>query len=384
MTQTSPAAAPAQRGAESSTDKLDPTAKVARRGSKLELVEVGRGLAALAVVMFHSNAGSPYYNAPSFAWMSTLKVGVDFFFVLSGFIIMTAHRRQIGQPRIIGNYLRKRAIRLFPLLWLVVFLYALMHLVVHKDYSVAILLRSLIPYPSLLETAPAVVWTLRHEFLFYVIFVTLLWSRGLGLAVFTIWGGAAVIQLVLSLLGTPVVGLWSFFLSSFTLDFIFGMLVALAHQNRDFAPSFWPLVIGISLLVGYLSYTQIYHIHAAGYLDYVTPAATLGTLCLGLIFTLIVHGLVRLETVITPARSLVALGGASYAIYLVHTPINHLAQRIAIYFPQSLLAIGIGHLFLTLAGTAAGFVLYFCYERPLGSYLREKLTTSRVISSTPD
>ncbi len=177
-------------------------------------MEVARGLAALAVVFFHSNASADEYGGPYIRWMATLEHGVDFFFVLSGFIILTAHRQEIGNRNAVGEYLKKRAIRLLPLLWLVVLGYAALRYFGGGAVYADQIFRSLFPYPSLEPASPLVVWTLRHEIVFYLLFVTLIYSRKLGLWVFTVWSVAALIQLVLSMFGYAVNGIWSFLLSS--------------------------------------------------------------------------------------------------------------------------------------------------------------------------
>ncbi len=51
--------------------------------------------------------------------------GVDFFFVLSGFIILHVHAGDIGRPVRLGHYLQRRFTRVYPFYW-VVFLLALL------------------------------------------------------------------------------------------------------------------------------------------------------------------------------------------------------------------------------------------------------------------
>ena len=78
---------------------------------KLRGVEAGRGIAALLVVCVHCTdmlAGPAYAGRmPLFGLFSFGHAGVDFFFVLSGFIIYFIHHREIGQQRMLGGYLYK-------------------------------------------------------------------------------------------------------------------------------------------------------------------------------------------------------------------------------------------------------------------------------------
>ena len=93
------------------------TAAAGRPEGRLLLVELGRAAAALSVVAFHANAASDEFAGPDWRWLGVGAHGVDFFFVLSGFIIVAAHGHEVGRPGAAGRYLAKRAIRLLPLLW---------------------------------------------------------------------------------------------------------------------------------------------------------------------------------------------------------------------------------------------------------------------------
>ncbi|PZR43307.1 MAG: acyltransferase, partial [Stutzerimonas stutzeri] len=88
----------------------------------LGTIQAGRGLAALAVVMFHLTimmgdvryGGDPVFRA--LTWRGDL--GVDFFFVLSGFIMMFIHAGDIDRPGRWASFARARFVRLFPIYWL--------------------------------------------------------------------------------------------------------------------------------------------------------------------------------------------------------------------------------------------------------------------------
>ena len=89
--------------------------------NKLELIQALRGLAALLVVMFHTTE----LNHKNFQQEFLFNIfafgssGVDFFFVLSGFIIYFIHRFDVGQRNKLKPFLLKRLIRVYPMYWLV-------------------------------------------------------------------------------------------------------------------------------------------------------------------------------------------------------------------------------------------------------------------------
>jgi len=339
---------------------------------KLETVEMGRGLAALAVVLFHANGAADFIGARTAPLLSLGEHGVDFFFVLSGFIIFFVHRGDIGQPAQARDYALKRFIRLFPLLWLVVLSWSALKAGAGEAPSLSSLATSLFLYPSTAEPIPLVVWTLRHEALFYLAFLLLIWDKKSGIALFAAWTAGSLIQLGLSLSGRAVAGLGAFLLSSYQLDFMMGMGVAYLHSRFDFRASFVPLAGGVLAVAALLAAGAYFDIVRESMLDYSSVPATAWTLALGLAFAGLLHGLLCIEKLVTVPRSLVLLGGASYALYLVHTPANVFLQRIAAFLPGE-----VAILFMAVFGVAAGLVAHLYLEKPMTGYLRHTLLPKR-------
>lgn len=327
----------------------------------------------MSVVVFHANASASQFGAPQLSWLTFAEHGVDFFFVLSGFIIFTAHGHEIGLPGAARTYLLKRAIRLVPPLWIVVLGWSALRWLAGVPPEPAEVLRSLFLWPSLETTVPAVVWTLRHEVLFYLVFLLILVRPRLGFGVLLIWGTGASVQLALSAVGRPVTGLASFFLSSFTLDFMLGMGVAMLHSRRSFRPSYVPLVVAVFLLLGVFTVAHRFGIHRSNTYDYVSVAATWWTLVLGLTFAAVLHGLVCIESYANVPKAGLFLGASSYTIYLVHTIANSFSQRVVAFLPDNLKAIGVGHMMLILVGTLASMLFYAWLEKPLTRVLRGRL-----------
>ena len=79
-------------------------------------VQIARGVAATAVVLAHANLiiDSRLFHG----WLVTGWCGVDFFFVLSGFIICYANSADIGHAERLPIYLYKRFVRVYPVYWL--------------------------------------------------------------------------------------------------------------------------------------------------------------------------------------------------------------------------------------------------------------------------
>ncbi len=74
-----------------------------------------RGLAILLVIVYH-NFG--FINYFFFGWL-----GVDLFFVLSGFLITDILLNTVGQPHFLKNFYTRRLLRIFPLYYLALLLF---------------------------------------------------------------------------------------------------------------------------------------------------------------------------------------------------------------------------------------------------------------------
>lgn len=76
-----------------------------------------RGVAALLVVWYHVFEGFQFAgNKPIIDFINHGYLAVDFFFILSGFVIGYAYDDRLGKSLTIGGFFRRRLIRLHPML----------------------------------------------------------------------------------------------------------------------------------------------------------------------------------------------------------------------------------------------------------------------------
>jgi len=85
-----------------------------------------RYVAAVGIVVFHFSAYLPVGNGSLVGVVSRLQLLVDFFFILSGFVIMHVYGARMNSMTDYGVYLRKRLARLYPLHVLTLALYVLL------------------------------------------------------------------------------------------------------------------------------------------------------------------------------------------------------------------------------------------------------------------
>lgn len=302
--------------------------------NKIYSLQVFRGLAAVMVLLAHSNI---MLNKSLFSGSFIPGyIGVDFFFVLSGFIIMLTCKKSIG-PGEISGYIRKRVLRVFP----PYIIYTLMAFIVSFAYEQFTGTRliywiyinaqnffqsiSLYPFSADKTRLPIlpVAWTLTHEMLFYILFASLFFIKNKSgiLLIAAAWIALIVAAPVMKVSGSNY--LLDTFLSSRNLEFIMGCVMAYFASNYvDWKISVSALICGLGMLVIAWSNTL------SGY-----SITTLSDWAVyGIPFALIIFGATRLERFIHNKegkvfRFLVYLGDASYSIYLVHFIVIMVCKR---------------------------------------------------------
>jgi len=166
-----------------------PTIDTPRR--KYLSLQAGRAIAALLVVLHHVSSfigTEPHlWIHPRIGrWLAGPSLGIAFFFVLSGTVILTAHWNDIGNPASLRSYLRKRLVRIYPIYWFVLVLWGQLRLPgtqypLHHDPWV-ILSSVLLVHIHSSETNLVVAWTLFHELAFYAMFAAVLLHKRMASA----------------------------------------------------------------------------------------------------------------------------------------------------------------------------------------------------------
>lgn len=134
-----------------------------------------RGTAAVLVVLNHITAMSrlPKYFSMDIlsGWFIAGAVGVELFFVISGFIICyTSLDKHSLSPKINASaFFLRRFVRIVPFMWVCVLGYAVMKMFVRGSFPIESFINAFVLFP-VGPLQPNVIWTLRHEFLFYGVF----------------------------------------------------------------------------------------------------------------------------------------------------------------------------------------------------------------------
>jgi peptidoglycan/LPS O-acetylase OafA/YrhL len=330
------------------------------------------------VVLYHASGSifPKYFDSrPAGRIFDFGYAGVDFFFVLSGFIMMHVHKDDLDRPRRLGNYLWKRFTRIYLPYWAVLLAIIPVFFVVpqfgsgqERDPSALLTSVFLLPHPGSFFVL-AVAWTLAFEMFFYLLFASLIVSRRAGMCLLAAWS-----VLIFTRYGGAVFP-WSFLTDWYNLRFLTGIGVALLVYRYELPRPRMLAVLGTAIFIS----TGLFDVYA-GPLDTVqrTIGYTSGS-------ALTVAGLVASERAgaLRTPRLLIFLGDASYAIYLIHFPALSLLAKCAKVFRLDAVLPG-GVLLMLLAAGAVGLscVFYWCLERPLMNWVKRR--SSRLLPVAGD
>lgn len=326
-----------------------------------------RGIAALAVVLFHALRGSHLDIVPSglVTIVTMAEAGVVIFFVISGFVI--AHSlldRQIT-PRRTLLFITARCIRLDPPYWasilLAVGFSALASVVIPgramPDYSLGLLiahifyLQEILGYPHI----NPVFWTLCYEIQFYALFAFILASRSTAVFALTF-----VLSLLWPLGLVPEIrGLFVNFFYSFLL----GVGAYYSWRLYWVRPLF--LIYAGVVLFGAIVHSNLF-------------ALISGATALVLVSVALAD---RMHTLLN-WRWLQFLGMISYSLYLTHNPITGATFRVWYMIAgrtQATQVIGFG--LSIVSSIVFAWLMYQYMERPCIALARSSATHLTALST---
>ena len=289
-----------------------------------------RGVAILLVVFHHNFRFMNYYF---FGWL-----GVDLFFVLSGFLITDILLNSLGKPNFLRNFYLRRVLRIFPLFYLILIICLLilpniksLHLDVNYYRNNQLWLWTYLqnwlfvfkePYGDkiLLHT-----WSLAVEEQFYLIWpVMILLIKKPKILV-------GVVFAVLLLTGVARFAIWSFeiedlaYSNLYTFTRIDGlcigcMLALMMSINPGFLKKYTWVIVLVLVVMNFVFYfintRQSYQLPYLAIVGYTTFAALFGFFVYEA-----VHGKSKVIGFLFNNRILKFFGKISYGLYVYHWPV---------------------------------------------------------------
>jgi exopolysaccharide production protein ExoZ len=348
-----------------------------------------RAFAAILVVLFHLGgtiAKDKYFGFEAFSIAFSFggDVGVKFFFVLSGFIILNAHRKDLFTPDKLSEYLKKRLLRIYPTYWvtfLLVFFLALA-LPTLRDtvpHDISILLKSLLLIPQDKSVvggtgAPVLIvaWTLQYELLFYLCFASLIISRWFSIII-----GVSFIYIYVNYARVSDLPFFLSFLSQdYILLFAMGMIVSESCKFKNIFFNKPRICLGIGVVMSI--FTSICQILKTNLI------IEQQTILYGLASSLIIFGLVKIEDegkVFGGHRLIQLLGDSSYALYLIHFPLISILCKLFLFFKFTkldVLGALISYIIIFSICLISSIAFHLWIETPMNKYLKNIFLSSKI------
>ncbi|MDU1905695.1 MAG: acyltransferase [Dysgonomonas sp.] len=348
-----------------------------------------RGVAAITVVCFHlfeAFATSHLDQRINHGYLA-----VDFFFILSGFVVGYAYDDRWGKMTT-KDFIKRRIIRLHPM----VVMGALIGAVMFYTQGCSVWDVSVVPIAALLIATllnmfliPATPaneirgvgemfplngpsWSLFFEYIgniLYALFIrklstkalaVLVFLAGCGLATFAIFGPLGDICVGFSLTGTEFTG------GSFRLLFSFsaGLLLSRIFKPANIKGAFWICTLAVVVLLAVPRIGGAEHLWMNGIYD---------TLCCVLFFPLLVYlGASGKSTDKYTTRICKFLGDISYPLYMVHYPFIYLyfawVKNENLTFEQSLP----GAAAVVIGSIVLAYICLKFYDIPVRKYLTDR------------
>lgn len=339
------------------TERIASSASFADTKPHYELLDGLRGAAALMVVWYHVFEGFAFAQGTGIETFNHGHLGVDFFFMLSGFVISYAYddrwQAPAGKRLTLGNFFKRRLIRLHPMLVmgaLIGFVTFMIQGGVKWDGTetsilwvmVALLMSMLLlpAYPGAgydvrgngeMYSLNGPSWSLFFEYLgniMYALFIRRLPNKALACLV-AISGALWAWFAIGNVSGYDMLGVgWTLDDTNFlggllrmTFPFTLGMLIA-----RNFKPVCVPGIFWISITVLFALFSVPYiPADLCSCTEDISLNSTYELACIVLVFPLIVW-LAASGNIAGKVSHKVCkfLGDLSYPLYIVHYPVMYL------------------------------------------------------------
>jgi peptidoglycan/LPS O-acetylase OafA/YrhL len=344
-------------------------------------------------------------------WLHVGWIGVQIFFVLSGFLItgilLRDKERQTEARSFLGRFYRRRTVRIFPLYFFALGLIALIDVVIGVR-GFADSLPYLVTYTynwgqANLADSPFFVhfWSLSVEEQFYLVWPLLIWvlprryftSFTIGLILFGPVIRYATVMLVPLYGGQPSDGMgwFVYFASTSHLDaFAWGAAIAILHKRSVI----WPrrsryYVIGMFLLVLFLGGLNMVYYYpdvdwsALGYTRSFLATGThiwgytvINAFAAATLLYLVQHGSRLLES-----SFLCYIGQISYGIYVYHYGIWHVVDKV--FDPDPYTVYGLCCLLVAMGLTLLiSHASFKWLEKPFLRFKDEKVSPSPALSAS--
>lgn len=362
-----------------------------------ELLDGLRGVAALLVIWYHIFEGYAFAGGGVITTVNHGYLAVDFFFMLSGFVISYAYDDRWGKQLTLGGFLRRRLVRLHPMVMMGAVIGVIAYLFqggvqwdgTPKPYSAVML--ALLLGMFLLPIVPGAAvdvrgngemfplngpsWSLFFEYIGNIVYALVI--RRLSNVALVVWtlllGLLFVGYIVVDPTGYGNIGVgWTLDIANFTggllrmlFPFSLGMVLARHFRPVKVKGAFW--ICSLVLVV-------LFHVP---YLEAVSGIPLNGVFefaCIALVFPVLLWiGASGTTTDTFSTRTCKFLGEISFPVYIVHYPLMYLFYSWLIERKLYSLDATWQVALAVMAGSVVlAYVCLKCYDEPVRKWLGKR------------
>jgi peptidoglycan/LPS O-acetylase OafA/YrhL len=340
-----------------------------------EILDGLRGTAAFLVVIYHLMGSST-----SNSFLHHGYLAVDFFYMLSGFVIGYAYDDRWTSMKF-SNFLKTRFIRLHPLMTMGVVLGSLCYIfdpyVGYQQHVSPFLLifnisLSLISLPSpslpncdnLTHSINGPSWSLFQEYLANILYGLVGKKSSIKLLILLVIASGCALMLVANTYGNLDIGwewstIWAAPIRT-AFPFLTGLLMYRVGYKIKIS---WPFTL-LSILLGTVFSTHLFHHNGL-----------FEALCVIFLFPIIILTAAWSDATKSASKLCKILGGLSYPIYIIHAPIImvflHWKKS---HNPTSVLAFCVASSVIFLI-TSLSWILLKYYDEPVRVWLKRRLSS---------
>lgn len=357
---------------------------------KLQIIQILRGFAALLVVFAHAIDFSSQHDSNQIPFILKYgylenfgAIGVDLFFIISGFVMTLSITRFNGRQGA-RQFILLRLARLAPLYWLfTIFIFELLIYGSGLTYDLLNRLFNALIFIPVFEknyTMPLldVGWTLSFEFTYYVILcASILNKKPIIISSFFI-----LVMVILGVIFKSNVFIVNWFSNPIFLEFLLGSFAYTIYTRFNSVTNKKIILIGFifslfcfifQLAFGFGEISESKNIVNSSlswerFLIWGIPA---------FLFFIYIVDKYKIINKSFLSIFLITLGDASYSIYLTHTLAFNLINKI-LDFSGFTMNPGFFMLVLVVTSTIIGFVVYKILEQPFSVFFKIRLKFIKV------
>lgn len=322
-----------------------------------------RAYASIIVVLHHIVYKDKIYGNNILDFFTFGEIGVDIFFIISGYIMMySTHKRNISAK----NFMINRITRIIPLYWTLTFVALAIYFVlpgkVNASGGETVILESFLLLPTEGKYLIQNGWTLKYEFIFYIIFMISLFLDNKRFILIIITG-----LFLFGIIIEPTNVYLKSISNNLILEFLFGILLYLMYYKYKKDNLILSIVLVILSVLTLFYFKENIEIIKYRAIYYGIPA---------LLFS---AGILLVENKLHKIQNIILiLGNSSYSLYLIH-PFILVANAMLFkkFYNETLLFDVIFIISMLISSIIFGILTYKYIEIKQINYLKSKLRSKK-------